>query len=156
MTPVPAGRTADPAKIDQVLDALAPLSIDDVQVADESPPMRGPDQPRLVYQLFDGRRISIFPAFDGKDSYTLRVSAEASMTQAEVADSSEPAVPAGKTGEGEVAEPDTDAPAPKTARQLNEELSPWVFLVKKWQFDSLITQPALLLEELKAEGDKTS
>ena len=48
------------------------------------------------------------------------------------------------------------APAPLTARQLNEELGPWVFSIKKWQFDSFIAQPGSLLEEVKKEGEGTS
>lgn len=153
MTPVPQGRTADPAKIDQVLDALAPLTLDDVQAGDDQPPVAEPDQPRLVYHLYDGRRISIFPHSDAKDHYTLRVTAEAPTAGTEIAEAPVPA-------DGEVSgdEADKDSlPSPRTAEQLNQELSPWVFSVKKWQFDSLITQPgALLIEEVKQVGDGKS
>ena len=41
----------------------------------------------------------------------------------------------------------------KTAQQIDEDVRPWVFTIKKWQFDSLITQPEMLLEEVKAEGE---
>jgi hypothetical protein len=153
MTPVPQGRTADPAKIDQVLDALAPLTLDDVQAGDGHPPVAGPDQPRLVYHLYDGRRISIFPDSDDKENYTLRVTAEALTAGTEIAEASAPA-----DGEvvGDEADKD-DLPAPRSAEQLNQELSPWVFSVKKWQFDSLITQPgSLLKEEVKQAGDGKS
>ena len=37
-----------------------------------------------------------------------------------------------------------------------EDLGPWVFSIKKWQFDSFITQPASLLEAVKKEGEGTS
>ena len=152
MTPVPPGRTADSAKIDQVFDALAPLSLDDVQAGDGKPPVAKPGQPYLVYDLYDGRQISIFPHADGKDSFTLRVAVEDSKGQTQAPDAPEPKSVDGKTPAGEK----KITPAPKTARQLNEALSPWVFSVKKWQFDSFITQPGALLEAVKKQGDGSS
>ena len=153
MTPVPPGRSADSAKVDQVFDALAPLTLDDVQAGGEKLPAGEAAQPRLVYHLYDGRQISIFPAFDGKDRYTLRVTAEDSIaTETPAADDTGPQPADEKTPGGET----TSAPVPTTARQLNEELSPWVFTVKKWQYDSFITQPGSLLEEVKKEGDGKS
>jgi hypothetical protein len=47
--------------------------------ATRAPAKANPIDIRLVYQLYDGRQISIFPASDGKDSYTLRVTAEDSI-----------------------------------------------------------------------------
>ncbi len=145
MRPIPSGRTVDAAKIDQVFDALAPLTLDDVQAGDGKPPVATSDGPRLVYQLYDGRRISLIPASDGKERYTLRVTAEDSKAPAADADASPPADE--KTPAGEAA-----SPAPQTAQQLNDALSPWIFSIKKWQFDSLITQPEALLEAVKEEG----
>ena len=157
MTSVPPGRTADSAKIDQVFDALSPLTLDDVQVDTGTPPLAESGRTRLIYRLYDGRQISIFPNSDGKDSYTLRVAAEDSITQTRADDAPETAPVVGDTHEDEAAKQETTAtPAPKTARQLNEELSPWVFSVKKWQFDSFITQSTSLLEEVKKEGDGAS
>ena len=151
MTPVPPGRTADPAKIDQVLDALAPLTLDDVQAADGKLAVQESAWPRLVYDLYDGRQISIFPTFDGKESYTLRVTAEDSMTPTQAASAPESQPVDEKTKAEETA-----APTPKSAQQLNEALSPWVFSIKKWQFDSFITQPGALLEEVKKKDEGTS
>jgi len=151
MTPVPPGRTADPAKIDQVFDALAPLTLDDVQTADGKPAVPESGQPRLVYDLYDGRQISLFPYSDGKDRFTLRVTAEESIAEPPADGAPDPQPVDEKTQAEETA-----APAPKTARQLNEELNPWVFLLKKWQFDSFISQPESLLEEVKKDGEGTS
>jgi hypothetical protein len=138
MTPDPPGRTVDAAKVDQVFDALAPLTLDDVRAGDATPAKVESDDIRLVYQLYDGRQISIFPASDGKDSYTLRVMAEDSIAPTQVADEPPASQPADeKTPAGETA-----APALKTAQQLNDALRPWVFSLKKWQFDSFITHPA--------------
>ena len=151
MTPIPPARTADPAKIDQVLDALSPLTLDDVQAADGQPPESRTAQLRLVYDLYDGRQIIIFPRSDGKESFTLRVTAEDSTAPPQAADEPDPQAEDEKTQAEEAA-----ASAPVTARQLNEELEGWVFSIKKWQFDSFITQPESLLEEVKKEGGGTS
>jgi hypothetical protein len=155
MTPVPQGRTADQAKIDQVLDALAPLTLDDVQPA-AIPSAAASDHRRLVFDLYDGRQISVYPAFDGKDRYTVQVAArdtgnaDAAGNPGANAESTDDA--AGEETQADAA----DAPAPKTAQQINDTLSPWLFTIKKWQFDSLITQPEALLEEVKAEGEGNS
>lgn len=151
MTPVPPGRTADSAKIDQVLDALAPLTLDDVQPGDGKPPVAESELPRLVFRLYDGRQISIFPDAGVADTYTLRVAVADTIAETQAADSSEPQPVDGKTPAGE-----KTASAAKTARQLNEELRPWVFSVKKWQFDSFITQPGALLEEVKKQEGSSS
>lgn len=151
MTPVPPGRTADPAKIDQVLDALAPLTLDDVHAADGKPIVPESARPRLVYDLYDGRKILIFPHSDGNERFTLRVAAEESTIEPPAAD-----VPDPQAAEEKTKAEDTAEPASKTARQLNEELNPWVFSIKKWQFDSFITQLELLLEEVKKEGTGSS
>ena len=152
MTPIPPGRTADPAKIDQVFDALAPLTLDDVKAADGQPPLSESGHPRLVYQLYDGRQITIFPYSDDNGGFALRVTAEDSTAQTQATDAPDTQPPDEKTQ----AEEKMATPTNQTARQLNDALEGWVFSIKKWQFDSFITQPGLLLEEAKKEGDGTS
>jgi hypothetical protein len=158
LTPVPKGRTADMAKIDQVLEALSPLNLDDVKASDGQPPTVGKDGYRLVYRLYDGRQITIYPLHGGKDDYSVRVAASAVAVEASTpaAKTSETSVGGGQTkkGKGETAA----SPPPPTAQQLNAEWGPWVFSIKKWQYDSFITRPAALLKELpgqaKAAGKK--
>ena len=155
MTPVPQARSADQAKIDQVLDALAPLTLDDVQPA-ETPSAAAADRHRLVFDLYDGRQISVYPAFDGKDRYTLQVAARDTGNAETANKPGANAEPSDDAAAEKTQADSADVPAPKTAQQINDALSPWVFTIKKWQFDSLITQPEALLEEVKAEGEGTS
>lgn len=155
MTPIPKGRTADSSKIDQVFEALAPLTLDDVKAGNPNPPSAESDL-RLVYHLYDGRRISLFPGSDGHGNYTLRVTAEAAEVKAKAAEVMVPAPEDEQSNAGETEAIGTAEPASKTARQLNDELNPWVFSVKKWQFDSLITRSESLLEEVKKEGEGNS
>ena len=157
MTPVPQGRTVDPNKIDQVLDALAPLSLDDVEAA-ENMPTDVANRMRLVYELYDGRRISLYPGVGENDNYTLRIQADGALT--DVSDASVPEA-ASDDEQDSASEPETEeqastTPSPKTAEQLNEALTPWVFLIKKWQYDSFITEPKSLLEAVQEKGDGTS
>lgn len=150
LTPVPEGRSADANRIDQVMEALAPLTMDDVQPA-AGPPASASERPRLVYHLFDGREIDIFPASNGEENYVLRVAARQPMVA--------------KTSSGVETLPETDGgqeqkeedvekgkePAPRSAKEINDALGSWVFSIKKWQYDSFVTQPESLLEEVKKE-----
>ena len=154
MTPIPSGRSVDSAKIDQVFDALAPLTLDDVAAADEVPKSNDAGARRLVYRLYDGRQITLLPFTGDKENYWVRVTAE--QITGETADA-DPAASAtsgdeeqGKASDkGADAKKDADTPPVKTAEQINHELSAWVFSVKKWQFDSFITQPDGLLEVIE-------
>lgn len=159
MSPVPSGRRADSAKIDQVFDALAPLTLDDVATADQHPKTRGAGAKRLVYRLYDGRQITIVPESDAKENYRVRVSAEENAGEAAAdatgtTDNDEPQE--GADTDATENEKAAEAPVVKTAKQINEELGPWVFSVKKWQFDSFITQPEALLEAVEKEPAKSS
>jgi len=149
LKPLPEGRRVDSARIDQVLDALAPLSLDDVQPA-EGAPQASAGQSRLVFRLYDGREITIYPSVDDEERYTLRVAARqiAVETEAdgETAPQSESEDKPKETSDGK------DAPVIKTAPKINADLSPWRFSIKKWQYDSFVTHPESLLEEVKTDG----
>jgi hypothetical protein len=145
LTPMPDGRTVNMAKIDQVMDAISPLTLDDVASADAPPPADGS---RLVYQLFDGREITLYPAAGENDSYSVRVAAAQLPVAVDAkpepaADTDAAAAPADAASAN--ASADTP-PVVKTAQEINEALGPWVFTIKKWQYDSLITDPVNLLE----------
>lgn len=159
LTPVPQGRTADAAKIDQVFEALAPLTMEDVKTASGKSLMAEANQTRLVYRLFDGRRITLFPQSNAEENYTIRVLA----AEGPAAEAAEPTSEDSTSDEAEAVKSDTEsaksdseAPAVKTAQQLNEALSPWIFSIKQWQFNSFITQLEALLEEVKKDEDGTS
>lgn len=150
MQPVPKGRTADTVKIEQVIEALAPLTIEDVQAADSGNPPAEAGRTRLVYRLYDGRQITLFPAHDDKENYTLRVTAEEIPVDEKQVDTPEPGAEDKDAPKDKVpAKTDTAALPTPTVQQLNQELGPWVFSIKKWQYDSFITDPAALLEEVK-------
>ncbi|WP_319524269.1 DUF4340 domain-containing protein [uncultured Desulfosarcina sp.] len=151
LAPVPEGRSADANRIDQVMEALAPLTLDDVQPAD-GPSAIASQSTRLVYHLFDGREIDIFPTVDGEEKYSLRVAArEPAMAETPPAIESPPEVEkVEEQKEGDAGK--AQEAAPRSAKEINDAVAPWIFSVKKWQFDSFVTQPGALLEEVKKEG----
>ena len=149
LAPLPEGRSVDAARIDQVLDAMAPLSLDDVQPA-EGPAVASSGQTRLVYTLYDGREITVYPGVEGEDSYNLRVTAR--QIDGAPAPAEEEQSEAAEADASEEAASEQDDAASKTAEQINADLGPWVFSIKKWQFDSFVTQLESLLEEVKEDG----
>lgn len=168
MAPIPSGRTVDSAKIDQVFDALAPLTLDDVAPADDHPQAGDTVTRRLVYRLYDGRQITLFPESDEKDQYWLKITAENVVAEATDTDTDADASTTSDASDAKDQDDATgadvdedkkeaDAPVVKTAEEINADVHPWVFSVKKWQFDSFITQPDELLETVeKEEGQATS
>jgi hypothetical protein len=150
LTPIPEGRSADANRIDQVMEALAPLTIDDVQSAGAQPAVAS-EGPRLVYHLFDGREIDIFPTSDGKEHYSLRVAArDTGVAETPSVVENPPEADEAKEQKEKDAV-DEQEPAPRSAKEINDALDPWVFSIKKWQYDSFVTQPESLLEEVKTE-----
>jgi len=153
LKPVPEGRSVDANRIDQVMEALAPLTLDDVQPAD-GPPVASDAQFKLVYSLYDGREIVVYPLAEAGERYTLRVEAREKPGENVPAEEEQTESPdADENGDEEKTDAETDAaPAVKTAREINQSLVPWTFVIKKWQFDSFATRPESLLKEVKKEA----
>ncbi len=154
LNPVPKGRTANTSKIEQVFDALNPLTLDDVQQDDQVSQADELNQIRIVYTLYNGTQINIFPETDGQEPFTLRLTAEQVPQNSEKPSEETSVAENGETDTKEKAEDKSIAEPPaaiKSAQQINEELGGWVFSVKKWQFDSFITKMELLLEEIKKD-----
>ena len=147
LTPIPSDRKADSAKIDQVFDAIGPLSLNDVTPVDQASTEGDPEGFRLVYRLYDGRKITIRPDFDGKEHYTIRMAAR-EIPEEEMEELSEEESKTDTEDKETASGGDEDKTEVIPANELNEQLSPWVFSIQKWQFNSLMTQVESLLEPL--------
>jgi hypothetical protein len=154
LTPLPSGRSVDQAKVDQVFNALNPLTVNDVAAGEGKPPAGESGSMRLSYRLYDGRRITIFPASAGEADHSLRVAAE-NVAEEAAARNPEEDKAASKKDDQAGGEKEK-APVVRTAAQLNAALGPWVFSVQKWQFDSFITRPDDLLEVVDKKGGDAS
>jgi len=163
LNPVPEGRKENRSKIDQVFDALSPLTLEDVESADQMEDIDPTEQIRLVYRLYDGREVTVLPKASDGDSYTVRLRAKevdpaikvSQQDTPDAASEDETATSEEEPGEETEAESAENKKDIKSAVQLDEEMRPWIFTIKKWQYDSLITDPELLLEE-KEKKDETS
>lgn len=165
----PENRTPDKNKIDQLVGALSPLKIDDVDGEPRKDAATAENEAglRLVYTLFDGKTITVYPSKTGeadKERYLLRVRADYTPPPA-AADSAPDKAPAeadqsaagaqeAAAGESEGGKEETDEPSvdPATeAAEMNQKSAPWTFVVAKWQFESLITDLEGLLEKVAEE-----
>jgi hypothetical protein len=151
LNPTPNDREANSSKIDQVFDALAPLTLEDVKTVDKEMPDAF-SRTRLVYRLYDGREITVFPEAGEDETYTVQLTAkEVEPKMDAVQEKGSGDAPAEeKASHAEEKKQET-----KSAQQIEEEVRSWIFIVKKWQFDSLITEPDLLLEEVDKEGKES-
>jgi len=156
LTPVPEGRTVNTSKIDQLFDALAPLTLDDVTAVSTAQQVEDTDRTRLVYRLYDGREISVFPTAVDEEKYTVRLAArQVEPTPTAKADVEGKGPPPDEDNTVKQIEDDGSEQASefKTAQQIDEDVRSWLFTIKKWQFDSLVTQPEMLLEKVEKEGE---
>ncbi|MDL2269041.1 DUF4340 domain-containing protein [Desulfosarcina sp. OttesenSCG-928-A07] len=183
MTPVPREKAANPEKLEQVFEALGPLVLDDVRkdtgsTAATTPPAK---TPYLVYRLYDGREITVFPKVEKGDAgdprYTVRIRVDTSkaalpagaepQTAPDAASDTDPAALVSKPADGDAAKPEnrsagpdantpddqnSDAIADPVPPQIDPMIENWVFILKKWQYDNLVTDPEQLL--LPAEDKK--
>ncbi|RLB43354.1 MAG: hypothetical protein DRH12_03340 [Deltaproteobacteria bacterium] len=144
-TGVLKAKELDRSKIRRLERAISFLTL--LDVAGRNPDVKGPGtdgKAYVSYELFDGTVYKIFPSrvkVNGKDEYHLRIRvgyiSSGKMTLGEdVSDRS------GITGAGTTA---ARSEVQDKARQLNEQLSPWVFVVSKWVADAFITDPERLV-----------
>jgi Domain of unknown function (DUF4340) len=145
---LPAGKTADPQKIDQLFEAMSPLKMEDVsalpqdkaQVKESSTP---PARARLEYRLADGRVFTVFPYVEkAKDSQP-----EIYRVQVAVAYEPEPQPPAAQPADSDTSKAAAADEIARQVREMDSQLRPWIFTLAKWQFESLITQLDGLLQK---------
>ncbi|MDJ0782345.1 MAG: DUF4340 domain-containing protein [Desulfosarcinaceae bacterium] len=159
----PEDQQVDPTKVEQLLGALAPLKIADLagERQDPAPPMG--DRPHLIYRLFNGQEIHIYPRKAGQDD-DARFELQAIVTyqpppddsgsataEKPAASSTEEAPPAQSATETDAADTEIKkAPTPEEMAALTADLSArvsgWTFLMEEWQWKSFITQVEGLLE----------
>lgn len=138
MAAIPEGRTSSSSKIDQVFEALGPLTLSDVSPRSNKKAL----QMRLEYQLYDGTKINVYPV-ESKDSahpYQVKITAVFNPDYKKPAD--DQGVKEAATGTTKSLEA-----VKKEAENLNARVSPWTFFIEKWQYESLITTVEGLLEE---------
>lgn len=131
---VPAGRKADPNRVERLADALSGLSLQDVRAAAKVP--FAEDAPRARFETVDGIVLEarLHKEGEGDDaSFWVRFAVF--------------------PGEALPGEPAADAkPAVERARELSARLDGWAFKLSKWAGERF----AWTVEDLLEPADKTS
>jgi hypothetical protein len=124
----------DRQAVDKLAGALASFRIEDVVPASQI------DETTfgvcVEYRLFDGKKISLYPGMAGGENGepVLRISVD--MDRSTIA----------SEGSGENAsDKQLNEEAKNETTDLMERVSPWVFKLSRWRFDTLVTDPADLL-----------
>ena len=142
MSNVPAGGKVNSSVVNRLARALTSLRIDDIS----DPQAHSMERPkRLEYHLYNGMIYRVYPgkacSEDNRGCLQLEVDYEKPAPEkkegAEEAASGKEGTSADKTPEEHALE----------AKQLNDRLSPWVYVIPKWQYDALITDAGQLLEK---------
>ncbi len=139
---LPEGKALDRPKVNRLAGALASLQVEDVLRPSDAPTPCGPaHSPRIEYRLFDGTVYRVYPgrAREKQGPYYLRL---------EVTYPSPPPVE-DQAQEGGKAEKDTSEDKVREVKELNERLSPWVFVIPQWKYEALATDLDQLLEKQK-------
>ncbi len=104
------------------------------------------DTPYVVYELFNGIRYRIFPGKsrrNGEDEYHIKINVDYHRPS--------PAKHADLSNDKEKVHKEQNKPVPAEmklkAQQLAQRLSPWVFVVSRWNAGAFITDPEKLIEE---------
>jgi hypothetical protein len=153
---LPPDKKVDKSALNRLARSLSSLSMDDVlDPSDDSVVAELKQSDTLEYHLFNGMIYRVYPgkACADDDPCYLKVEvgyqkpAEAEKT----ADKEKPAAD-DKATSGKEARPEKSPEEVKLeAEQLNGRLSPWVYMISKWQHNAFVTD----LEDLLEKPDKT-
>ena len=147
---LPANKKVDKSALNRLARSLSSLNMEDViDPSDDSVSIDLKKSNKVEYHLFNGMIYRVYPGKacpeDGQCYLKVEVdyqgpAAEKKPAADEKASSNEKTSPE-KTSE------ETDL----EAKQLNKRLSPWVYVISKWQHDSFVTD----LDKLLEKPDKT-
>ena len=142
---IPAGKEADAAKISRLTGALAYLRFDDVADPALPPKATGLDQP-VVYKATTTQGTVYTLRLGGSPSNDVRRYASVS-----VAFQAPTAAPVSATDTNAVAQAkardEANRKAEDAARELNDKLSPWVYLLGDYQSGSVLTPASELIKD---------
>jgi hypothetical protein len=145
---VPAGWKVKRSTVNRLAGALSSLRLSDVVSPARAAELTtdGAFPVRLEYELFDGTVYRIFPGTESEeaDGCHLRLEVDYRRPPSEAAGSEEASPEKGAAAE---TSPEERA---REAEHLNERLSPWVFMVPRWQHSAFVLEKEQLLEKRTA------
>ena len=145
---LPAGSKVKKSARDRLAQALSFLQIGDVMDPSATPESIGMEiSSRMEYYLFNGMIYRLYPG-------TARSESDQCLLKIEVDYQRPPGEKDERAKDGSKQEDAGTEKRPKEydleARQLNERLGPWLYVISKWQHDVFVTDLAQLLE--KSDG----
>ncbi|MDM8517195.1 DUF4340 domain-containing protein [Desulfobacterales bacterium HSG16] len=169
---VPEGSKLIANKISSLFSALASLRMEDVENPADADTKTGMDKAFLFeYQMFDGTvyKIKASSAANGKDAlYYLKADVsyekpeekkpveEAAKTATDKTDMNAPVAentaPSEKSDAPKIDSVKIDSvKLKKQADKLNKKIGSWTYVISKWKYENLVTDPATFFEEIKKD-----
>ena len=144
----PTQRKIKQSDLNRLSGALAGLAIEDVANPSDPPEsLSNGISPRISYTLFNGITYHVFPGVacsPGIPCYLrLQVAFSGRTTQKETQD------PGKASGKKDAADGETDASLTVKAKELNDRLGPWAFVIPEWQHQAFFTTLNEMLEKEK-------
>ena len=152
-TALPPNKKVDKSVLNRLARSLSSLSMDDVlDPSDDSVFRELKQSDTLEYHLFNGMIYRVYPGKACADDDPCYLKVEVGYQKP--AEEEKPAAD-DKTSKGKEARPEKSPEEVKLeAKQLNERLSPWVYVISKWQHNAFVTDLEKLLEKPDKTGKK--
>ena len=148
---LPANKKVDTSALNRLAGSLASLSMEDVIDPSDDSVSKGLKQShKLEYHLFNGMIYRVYPgkACSEDGPCYLKVEVDYQGPAAE----KKPAADHKASSDEKTGAEKTHEEIDLEAKQLNKRLSPWVYVISKWQHDSFVTD----LDKLLEKPEKTS
>ena len=149
-TSLPAKKKVDKSALNRLARSLSSLSMEDViDPSDDSVSIDLKKSNKVEYHLFNGMIYSVYPgkACPEDGQCYLKVEVDYQKPSAE----EKPAADEKASNDEKTSPEKTSEEIDLEAKQLNKRLSPWVYVISKWQHDSFVTD----LDKLLEKPDKT-
>ena len=125
--------------LNRLADALSSIKISDVADPSNIPEgVKSGVSPVLIYTLFNGMTYRVYPGKSCSDATPCYVRFEVSYASPEAGEPKETDKKADEETKPEALK--------KSAREKNEQLKPWVFMIPEWQHKAFITHLKKLLD----------
>ncbi len=165
------GETVVDSKVDKVFDAFSSLRLDDVvDPGDPIDPASMEKGRRFVYRLHDGREFTVESGSrkDGEDQKNyLRLragftpppvtetpeKAEEQPEEQQGTSGQETPIPGAADATDEKEKPEAKSPEERMleARELDEKLRPWTYIISTWKHESFVPERETLIEKKEKE-----
>jgi hypothetical protein len=149
-TALPANRKVDKSALTRLAGSLSSLSMEDVlDPSDDSAVRELKQSDTLEYHLFNGMIYRVYPGGECSDDAPCYLKVEVGYQKPTEED--KPAADDKASNGKENSPKKSPEEVALEAKRLNERLSPWIYVISKWQHNAFVTD----LDKLLEKPDKT-